>query len=400
MYNEYLSHFIKKLMGTAELLIFRWRVLPLLHHLYSSVYLIKGKEKHGRVDITILFYGDENSLSYINNILFSKKPKIEEVERCFIFNIEKNLSEFANEIDAVFIKTDRIFTGFLQKKKFFTIPEWVEMELDVSGSLDTIYKNFKKSAREDIKKIKKMGYSYEISTDPDKLELFYNNMHLPYISEKYEKENLSLASFYDVKMSFKKGKLLLIKDSDKYVSGLVFEIHNKTAYPVYPGVSMTDGGLDYHLLRGAGAAIYYYSIIWAKDNGIKSMVWGNCRSFPNNGIFRFKRKWGMHIKLSRILFGVFGFKFYNHSISIQEFLANNPFIYIEKDQLKGFISVKKDGQLNNKEVQHLLKTYYTPGLTELNISAPNGFTQDAKTYSSLSNDEKNFYTILTDMVKK
>jgi len=396
IYHGYLLRFIKKLPILTNFFIIKWRISPLIHHFYSPVYLVKGKEKNSLVDIKVLFYGDMVSLSYLNSILFSKKPKIEMVDRSFIFNIEKKSCQFSTEIDAVFIKTDRVLSGFLQKKKNFLIPEWIRMELDVSEPLGDIYKRFKRGAKIDIKKIKKYRYSYEISTDPKKLEFFYNKMYLPYISKKYEKIDLPLASYNDVKRSFDKGKLLLAKEGDKYVSGVVIEIHNETAYLVFMGVVKFSEVDSYYISRGVGAALYYYSIVWAKENGINTLNFGDNRPFLNDGVFQYKRKWGMRIKLSRVFFGVFGFKLFNYSEGVQSFLVNNPFIYIDKDQLKAFIFIKKEDPVNNDELQHLLKNYYTPGLTELTINSSQGFTQDIEEKFSLNHQEKTFHATFTE----
>ena len=63
----------------------------------------------------------------------------------------------------------------------------------------------------DIRKIKKLGYTYEISEDINKLELFYNKMYVPYVSWRFPETDICV-NFYTMKNLFEQGnKLLFVK---------------------------------------------------------------------------------------------------------------------------------------------------------------------------------------------
>ena len=100
------------------------------------------------------------------------------------------------------------------------------------------------------------------------------------------------------------------------------------------------------LKKGLGAASYYFLILWAKENSIKQIDFGTSRAFLNDGVSRFKRKWGTTIKKTKsITPSVFAFKACNNSQIAQNFKMNNPFVYLEKNQLK-IMPQKKSMNLN------------------------------------------------------
>ena len=56
------------------LLVLRYRYAPRIRNLFSSVYLLEGKEKHGKKNLKVLYYGNKENLLYITNILFHDAP--------------------------------------------------------------------------------------------------------------------------------------------------------------------------------------------------------------------------------------------------------------------------------------------------------------------------------------
>ncbi|HEC92580.1 MAG TPA: hypothetical protein ENI51_06290, partial [Candidatus Atribacteria bacterium] len=255
----------------------------------------------------------------------------------------------------------------LYKDGFIIIPDWADSWIDVSLSEKEIFKKFKKSAREDIVKIKKGGYTYELSTDVNDFKYFYEKLYVPFTKSRHGR--LAYPKWWTLNyeemigmFKSKRAKLLWIKDGDKYVAGVVMFNRGKIAYPIYMGI---DIGSDYWIKCGS-AAIYYFSVIWAKENGFKLVRIGDVRAFLNDGLFQYKRKWGVFLNENYSRSGIIGLKICNlGSSAVINFLENNPFIYISKKKLKGFIFSKKN--LTAGEVQSIFHKYFTTGLKSLII---------------------------------
>ena len=307
------------------------RLFLIFSQLSLNTYLVSGEEKHSGEMITILFLGNENPSPYILEILFSETPRIKKQFNTLIWNCQKKVNRIFPNINAIFIKSDRFYSNFFEKKGFTIIPEWISMTLDISGSLDEVYKRFSKGTKEDLKKIKKYDYKCEISNDDEKLKSFYNNMYIPYISWKFGDTGV-YANFYAIKHIFERGsKLLFIKLDDKYLFGGLFRKDRDKIFASYAGVM--EDKFDF-IQKGVITASYHHLIQKAKESGVNIVDFGYCRPFINDGVFAYKRKWGTKIeKAGNDSADIFSFKICNNSKGMSSFLAKNPFVYLEKNKL-------------------------------------------------------------------
>jgi len=303
-----------------------------INQLSYQAYIIKGKEKNSKENIKILYLTNEELYPYLMNILFLEKPKHKKIGKIRIWNINKEIKKFFHKINGVFIETNTFFTGYFEKKGFIIIPESISTTLDISHPFSDIYKNFSKSGKEDIRKVKKYGYTYEITEELEKLKLFYNEMYMPYITQRHEKTAI-YTNFHALRLLFEKnGRLMLIKQKNEYVSGALFSIEKEKATATYLGIKKGKSNL---LKKGLTAASYYFFIKWAKKHGIKILDFGTSKAFVNDGLFRYKKKWGVKItKTKSYIHSIFPFKVCKNNKAIHSFLINNPFIYLEKNQLK------------------------------------------------------------------
>ncbi|KYK24260.1 hypothetical protein AYK24_06400 [Thermoplasmatales archaeon SG8-52-4] len=308
------------------------RFFIIINQLLSTAYIVSGKEKHSKKNLTILFIGDERLFPYLSSILFSKEPEIKKSFKIFIWNIKKKVNQNDLSIDAIFIKNDRFYSRYYEKQGYTIIPEWISTTLDISESLEKIYKKISKSVKEDIRKLKKYEYSYEISQDPSKLEMFYNKMYLPYISWKYGKF-IKYANFYSIKHIFEQGgKILFIKLGNDYFFGGLFIKKKDKIYATYAGIM--EGKFDC-IKQGVIAGSYFYLISYAKKIGVKLVNFGSCRPFINDGLFSYKRKWGVKIeKTSSENADNYFFKVLNiDNKGIENFLKKNPFITLKNSKI-------------------------------------------------------------------
>jgi hypothetical protein len=355
------------------------RVLFFVSKFRLSVYLLQGKEKWGGGSLKTLFLGDERGIHYFSDLLYLEEPVKESLGKVFIWEIKSRLNLELPRTDLIFIKIDGIFSRFLSRKGFIIIPGWVLFIMDLSRPLQEIWKLSKnKSLRENLRQIKKQNYSYEMTQDPSKFEYFYHQMYLPYAWKRFEKVTV-LTSFRDMERAFKKGQLLLIKKGNDYISGVIIRMDHDTVFSVSLGIK--EGKIEY-LKEGALTACYYFTILWAKEEGYKWLDFGHCRSFFKDGVFNYKKRWGMGIKLSTRVRTIFGMKVCNFHQGVRTLLENNPFIFIDQEKLKGLILVDQNHPLIPEEVQSLVKTYCIPELDCLVILSDQGFTQQAEEFAN------------------
>jgi hypothetical protein len=342
-----------------------------------SVYFLQGKEKWSGNSLTTLFLGDEKGVLYLSNLLYSEEPVKERLGKIFIWRIKSRLNFDLPRTDLIFIKIDGLFSRFLSRQGFIIIPELILFMVDISKPLPEILKLSKnKSLRENLRGMRRHNYSYEMTQDPAKFEYFYHQMYLPYVTKRYE-ELAFITGFRDMERAFKKGQLLLIKGENGYISGNILKMDHDTVFSVSLGIK--EGEIKY-LKERALTACNYFTILWAKEKGYKWFDFGHSIPFFKDGLFNYKKRWGMGVKISTRVRTVFGMKTCNFHQGVQTFLEKNPFIFMDQERLKGLILVDQNHPLTLDEVQSLVKTYSIPGLDCLAILSDQGFTQQAEEF--------------------
>jgi hypothetical protein len=370
--------FIRPMMG----IFFFRNIFFLISQLRPSVFLLQGKEKGGGENLSILFFGDEKRVSLLSDLLYSGEPKKESLGKVFIWRMKSRMNSALHRVDLVFIIMEGFSSRFLSWQGFIIIPEWVLFRLDLSKSFPEAWnlsKSKNKSLRENLREFRRHNFSYEIAGDPGKFEYFYHHMYLPYITKRFE-ELTFLTGVHDMERVFRKGWLLLVKKGDDYVSGIMLiRLSRDTIFAHSLGI--TEGNIEY-FKTGALTAVYYFSILWAKERGYRWIDFGHGGSFLRYGLFNHKKHWGMEIKISRRFRNIFGIKICNFSHGVQNLLEENPFIFIDQRKLKRLILVKNKHNLSLKEAQACIKTYSVPGLDCLVIVSDQGFDQEAKEFAN------------------
>ena len=326
------------------------RFRSILSQLQLPVYQIKGKNKWGGGVLTVLVFGEGRGiLPYLLAHLYDEKPTKKKIGKIFLGKLQSSIESEGNGADMVLVGIDQFFARYLSRKGFMVFPEWLMFKLDPAKPLPTGRKN--KALHENLKKVRKFGYTYEITRELSQFKHFYHHMYLPYAGNKHGDLSL-VGDFTYLKKIFEKGALLLVNRGNESLAGFLIEMDVDSISARYSGVR--DGNIEY-VAEGALSACYYYTISWAKEKGYKWIDFGHCRPFLNDGPFMHKKKWGMEImKSSRLMFetkSAFGMKICNYQNGLLEYLARNPFIALDRGKLKAMVFVRQDHPLTIEEIQ-------------------------------------------------
>jgi len=321
----------------------------------ANVFLLEGKTKRSNHDLSIMFSAKKEIIEYFSKLSYAEKPKIKYFEKHTFQNIPSIIGK--TNPDVVFVEANESFSEFFFSNKFFILPS-VNFTLDLSDPWDSIYARMNRSKRWMIHQVEKLGYTYETTKDFEKLKLFYYEMYLPYILKKHNK-SAQVVSFAEFKRLFRGGGLLLVKLNGEYVSGLVYTLHNDEVYVPILAVNETCD----HLKKGAGYAALYFLILFAKGEGYKKLDYGSWYPFLKDGLFLYKKAWGMSIRSKTWRDEkIYAIKFCNFNEGARDFLLDNPFIFTDAENLRGLVLLDSD-------IEDLHKIYVS-GLTGLIVLCP------------------------------
>lgn len=344
-----IQSFISRMMHIGFLIALRPKISS------TDILLITGEKRSSDLKLTTLIVGSVEFAHYFANLVYSENHKIQTLMRIAYCNIPSIIDQM--KVDIIVVEADAMLSKFFSREGFLILPQ-IDFTVDISRSQEKIFATMSRLRRRTLNAIEKLGYSYETTRDPRKLKIFYHKMYLPYISKRHGK-SAKLSNFFALYQVFRRGGVLLAKLDGKYVSGILYDIHGDKVNARLLGICE---GKDQYLKEGAGEAALHFLIKLAKRQGYQEINYGQCEPFMNDGLFTYKKSWGMKVKPNKEI-PIRGLRVRNFSTSVREFLAENPLVFIEPKGLSGLIFQNIRGTTDKTfpKPHH----YYTLGLSRI-----------------------------------
>lgn len=333
------------------------RICTIASDIYLPVTLFKANGNSDGPGLTLLIAGRGDVSPFFLDRIYNAEPKATRQGRRLIWRIP---SLENCQVNSVMIEADRCFSALLSQRGFIAIPEWVLFTMDISMPVEKIIGAWKEREEENLRKIRQYQYVWEVVCDRERLHFFYHKMYLPYIVPRFGKLAL-LASLGYMEHLLQKGELLLVKRGAEYVSGLL--ISTATSIPMLAFMGVKDGRTDY-VKQGALSALYYYTILWAKERGYTGLDFGHCRPILNDGLFLYKKRWGMQIQRSNRKHRTLYISINNNRPNryLEQFFINNPLVCDDRGKFKGLLFLRSKDKDRRQEIEALKKKYFIPGL--------------------------------------
>jgi hypothetical protein len=343
------------------------RVYSIFSNIYPDVFIFTGNVSSDKPEPTLMVAGKGHASSSFLSQIYNTKPEMSKRGKIPLWKIP---SLYITKTNGIIIEADNFYATFLSKRGFFAIPEWVLFTMDISNPVDEIMNDLKKRHEGNFRKIKRNQYTFEAVRDIDKLRLFYFDMYLPYIKERFGKSSqvTSLGRMEDL---LQRGTILLAKRGIEYVSGALITVSVTEKVPIFSYVGVKDGMKEY-VTDGAISALYLHAILWAKERGYTLVDCGHSRPLLNDGLLFYKKRWGMRIQKStrnhRSLYLHIG----DPNPCLSEFLTDNLLITYEGDSLKGLLFKQSDESLTSQRIEAIKKKYAMPGLEGFKVVSLEG----------------------------
>lgn len=319
---------------------------------------IEGRERHSGKPLTILYSGHQSGLAFICDLAFDGEQCERYLGKTWIFN-KKKLLRSDKENTLYFIETREEFSKTWQEGVCFYIPMWIDGKLDT----DTAIERSKKigNIKEDLRRIRKNKLEYEVSVDDKEISDFHRNMYVPYIRNTFGPSAL-FHSLESLKRSDGTIELLIIRKDGEAVAGQILVYEHDGVRTREIGVKNGD---RQYVKAGVMGALYYYGLMHLQSKGFGTIGLGGSRAWLNDGVLRFKKKWGM--RLGKPWPSGFLLVAPTKSEGVAAFLANNPFASVTNGQLEGVVFSESRQTISAKETKKIHRDYFYEGMSKLLI---------------------------------
>jgi hypothetical protein len=232
-----------------------------------------------------------------------------------------NLDIVVSEISPKVLSYFRNLDGYI-------VPEWVKMRINIDRPMSEICHRSVSDFSDVTRKIRKYNLTYELHYDKESVESFYDKFYLPYMTKRHGEEawiedisiirEASLTSF-----------IIAIREDGVTVGSCLVR---KTPEALFlTRLGLLDGNEEYRR-HGVIGAIYYYCIIEGQKLGCHYLEVGGTRPFITDGLTKYKSGLGAEFVSNLNHYNEYLWIGVNeHSAVAQEYIKNNPVIYIKKD---------------------------------------------------------------------
>lgn len=325
------------------------------------VKVLRGQMPGSNDTVTMLYVGRLLNYSHFvkkyfaqTEVLFSKTATL--------LTYRKAMKDAENDVDVVFVDIGWPYNNRINANgTYLELPDWICMTVPLQDTWDDTVQNFRKTMRKNIGRlIRKNNYRCSRTNDLATVKSFYKTFYVPFITSRHADET-HLTSRSLIEDRALAGTILQVEGDDGVVAAGVY-------FPVGDTLRLLVTGMPEDYLDNppvaAMQALYYFSLKYAHEEGLKAVNFMGTRAFPTNGLFQFKRKWGAHAEdsfsIDSILFRP------NNTQAAAKFCERFPMISRKGEALQLVLSTTAK-TFDEAECAKLLSDHHCGGIDHVKV---------------------------------
>ena len=329
---------------------------------FKDFVVIEGKEAKSQRSLKVLFSGKSNSMHYVIDTIFKDSEIQIHKSRIWSERIWSFAQSTNSRHDLAIIQADTVPQIIKSAKNTFVLPSWVGGVKDLNKGI--YLAGHDSQIKSDIRRIRRNRLEYRVTNDEKDFDHFYHTMYIPHMKNVYG-DFAFLMPYEEMKAAISQSQLFLITQDGVDIAGGIHVYDGDEHVRVRAwSIGVKDGDRNF-VKMGALSALDYFETIYFHEKGYSHLHKGASRPFLNDGVLRFKLKRGMtitgHAEQYLVLFPL------NNTPGVCEFLQNNPFIYMDGEELQGAIFISLDTPCDQSVADGLYKKWTASDAVNLNI---------------------------------
>jgi hypothetical protein len=342
-------------------------ILP-FKNLLIPIVILRGRTRMDGHLGTLLVAGVEHEVYYLIQRFFEGEYQRKSLGKVPLWSLVSTLKELRTTVDLTIARIDRLSCRLLFGADYLAVPEWVGSMLTVPEDLESLVRN-NDSLKSDLRIVDRNKLTPSISEAEEDFEEFYHRMYVPFICNRHGTQAF-IRHFYWMRRAFHQGGILWVLRGGQRISGVLFRRRGNMIQSLAMGTA--NGQWDL-VKKGANFATDLYIVKYSKKLGFKLIEFGGSRPSLNDGVLRYKRKWGMNLVDKQD-------NWYNYLVywnrfneSVTSFFSNNPLIFRDNGGLSAISLIHNDEPATQTEAKKIHRSTWMPGLSRLYIIATSGW---------------------------
>lgn len=342
--------------------------LLILAALRVPVAILRGPTRHSERSGTVVVAGDRPWADYLPRHFFACAPQREVVGTLPVWALPSLLKRLAGSADLIVARVDCVSARLFFENDYLVVPESVSSRLILPVDLDKLA-HASSSVKEDLRTLRRERLTAEVSHREADCEAFHSSMYVPFVKKRHG-EFAVIHNLHQLRRAFRRGGLIWVRRGDQRIAGGLFEQRGDVLRLVALG---TAGGDLTLMKQGALAALYIFEIKCAEERRCASIDFGGTPPILNDGLLRFKRKWGVQFADEPQTPYDYLVRWKQPNEQVLNFLADTPLIFKNRGHLAGLTALRPNGVAPANQAPSAHRSLWMPGLRRLVVAVPTGY---------------------------
>ena len=313
--------------------------------------LISGPEKHSGKYLSTLYVGAGRNFEFLINRLFVGADIVEKDQTINPIAGLVLCRQAETDVDLIIIDLDLPYSLLYSSRAYLRVPQWVKQQLVLPPSKRTFIDSLPRKLRREISRcIRKYHYTYDLVDTKEQFKYFYHRFYAPFIRSRFSNESVVVSEAFFLSQC-RLGLILRLLRDGQPVAGAVLQLEKAQLSSVWVGFATTNVAKSG---TGWSDVLDYFTIDYAFSKGYRTIDFGPSRPLLDDGVFRYKRKWGTSVHTSKLPTGDILFHSVKLNTPVRSVMENNFWITRDGGKLAGHLMV--DGQaIGEREFQKIMR---------------------------------------------
>ena len=293
-------------------------------------------QEGGEGPLQALYIGDGGNYNYLRSRFDAESINVSILPSRNWLTLPWWLKQLRQQADLMLL--DLAFPKYLivRQTQGLWVPAWLKQRVELGSTWDqTLSKMRRKTRREVQRLINKHRFQAQVVTGEAAARQFYRDYYVPYVGERYS-DSAELVSEARFMRECRSGQILQLLQDDHLLGMALLRQRDATLSAVWTGVQLIP-----EPPAGVTDALDYYSLLYANQLNCRWFDLGGSRARLNDGLLRYKQKWGATIFRGRVPQAALVIQPLSHAPALGRWFMRNPFICIESGVLVGKV-IRKD----------------------------------------------------------
>lgn len=336
--------------------------------------LLTGEERLSGRPLALLLLGMGGNQEFILNRLFARPVLTKQEKSAHPFACLAWCRRIEGEADLIVMDLKPPHATMLPGRGWLRLPPWIKQKIALPDSMEEFMARLpRKTRREVCRCYKRYGYSYDLVDSEDDFRTFYHKLYSPFIRTRFGREAIVVEEKRFL-AECRMGMLMRLLRDGRPLGGALLQKVGTELSSVWVGFATQEEEMA--AAPGAADVLDFLTLSYAFDQKCRIVDFGPSRPLLDDGVFRYKRKWGTRLFSPRLPSGEIRLRPLKMTAAVRSILENNPWIVREQGLFYGHLLV--DGQELSADRLEKIARQAGRGIEAVLLKSLSGFTPDIR----------------------